>query len=286
LLRHSRSVVALLVSLVVAPIVLSSCGHEATGPSESSATPTLTALNSSVGAPIGWFGFMGSPARFVLGPQTASVHSGTQAAYIGLRGATGTDSTFANMSQAIQAGAYLGKRVRLSAWVRPVGVTLPVAAAVADGQSPPVSGLWMRVDGYGSTLAFDNMQTRPVVGSTDWQQVSVVLDVPSYALGIAFGALFSGSGQLLVDDVALETVSTSTPLTDLLKGEITNTVNGDSTVAYYSRSPAAPVNLGFEVKAAAGTAMSQRLTLSPAETFKRPAARSPATWPFPPSYQR
>jgi len=131
---------------------------------------------------------------------------------------------------------------------------LPTAAAAADGKPAPVSGLWMRVDGYGLMLGFDNMVGRPVVGTTGWQKVSVVLDVPTYAIGIAFGVLFSGSGELLVDDVVLESVSTSTPTTNILKAETPVSGDPEATVAAYSHSPAAPTNLDFEGAAQIATA--------------------------------
>jgi hypothetical protein len=178
--------------------------------------------------------------------ETASAHGGMSAAYLTNAGPAPTDSTFATIDQFIQAGAYAGHRVRLSAWVRAADITLPTAAAAADGKPAPVSGLWMRIDGYGLMLGFDNMLGRPIVGTTGWQRVSVVLDVPSYALGIAFGVLFSGTGELLVDDLVLETVSTSTPTTNMLTSEVPVSGDPEATVTTYGRAPVTPANLGFE----------------------------------------
>ena len=69
----------------------------------------------------------------------------------------------------------------------------------------------MRVDGNGGTLAFDNMQSRPIRGTTDWTLVSVVLDVPSDATGIAIGLLLSSPGEAWIDDASLEVVGTDVP---------------------------------------------------------------------------
>ena len=78
---------------------------------------------------------------------------------------------FGALSQFIRADDYRGKRVRFSAYVK----THDVSAASSG------AGLWMRVDGNGGILAFDNMQNRPIMGTTDWKLVSVVLDVPNDA---------------------------------------------------------------------------------------------------------
>jgi len=46
-----------------------------------------------------------------------------------------------------------------------------------------------------------------------WQRYEVVLDVPKEATIGAFGVLLSGAGALWIDDVKLETVSLSVPVT-------------------------------------------------------------------------
>jgi hypothetical protein len=53
----------------------------------------------------------------------------------------------------------------------------------------------MRVDGQNETLAFDNMQTRPITGTTDWKTYTIVLPVEKSASDIAFGILISGRGE-------------------------------------------------------------------------------------------
>jgi hypothetical protein len=70
------------------------------------------------------------------------------------------------------------------------------------------AGLWMRVDGQRSrpSLAFDNMQDRPVRGSTDWKRYEVVLDVADEATGVALGILLDGTGAVWMSDVKVETV--------------------------------------------------------------------------------
>ena len=98
---------------------------------------------------------------------------------------------------------FLGKRVRLTAWVKADNVT-------------DWAGVWMRVDGPndGST-AFDNMQPRPIKGSTDWKRYQIVLDVAPESSAIALGILVSGKGKVWMAEPMLEVVDASVPVTDL-----------------------------------------------------------------------
>jgi hypothetical protein len=85
--------------------------------------------------------------------------------------------------QSIAATRYLDRRVRFSATVR--------AHEVTDW-----AGLWLRIDGPSGPLTLDNMQDRPLRGSTDWTQAYIVLDVPQQATALHFGALLTGAGAL------------------------------------------------------------------------------------------
>ena len=67
------------------------------------------------------------------------------------------------------------------------------------------AGLWMRIDGPGSEpQGFDNMEDRPIKGTTEWVRYNVVLDVPSEAREIAFGVLLSGNGVVEIREVRFE----------------------------------------------------------------------------------
>jgi hypothetical protein len=246
---------AVAVTTLVAVITLANCSREITAP-----VPELTAANSVVGFPLGWSGSLGQPPSFAVGVETANTHSGEQAAFLSNAVPLPPDSTFTQFSQVLRPNTYFGHRVKLSGYFRPTGVILPSAAAAADDRAPPASGLWMRIDGAGEVLAFDNMQDRPVTGTADWRQVSIVLDVPTDAIGIAFGVLFSGTGQLLVDDLTLDTVSVATPTTDMLRGvPAPSTYLTADVAASYQRDPDVPANLGFEL-AMRGAASSRYAT--------------------------
>jgi hypothetical protein len=119
--------------------------------------------------------------------------------------------------QSFQAGEYWDGRLQLSAFLKASGI---------EGWA----GLWMRVDGpRGATLAFDNMEDRPLRGTTDWQKFEVVLDVPEISVKIAFGVLLSGAGRVWLDDIEFEQVS------------------DDVDVTGAEESHLRPVNLDFEM---------------------------------------
>ena len=113
---------------------------------------------------------------------------------------------FGTLMQTFQASTYLGKRLRYSAYVK--------SEDVGDW-----AGLWMRVDGLekGTSLTFDNMQNRPIKGTTDWQRYEIVLNVPQDSTNIAFGVLLEGSGQVWLSDIQFAEVADDVPVTDLSK---------------------------------------------------------------------
>jgi hypothetical protein len=111
--------------------------------------------------------------------------------------------SFATMMQCIDAAELVGKRVRFSAYVK--------ARGVKDW-----AGLWMRVDGPDpstGSLAFDNMQNRPIKGTMDWKRCDVVLDVAKGAVGICLGALLGGEGRVWLGSVTFEVVDKTIPTT-------------------------------------------------------------------------
>jgi len=71
----------------------------------------------------------------------------------------------------------------------------------------------MRVDQGESMIAFDNMQDRPIKGTTGWQRYDVVLDVPKDATGISFGILLAGTGEGWLNSTKFDVVEAETPVT-------------------------------------------------------------------------
>ncbi|MCO7223036.1 hypothetical protein [Pleionea sp. CnH1-48] len=108
---------------------------------------------------------------------------------------------FGTVMQNFYPKSYLGKRVKLTAWVK--------AEDVADW-----AGVWMRVDGENrKVLAFDNMFGRHIKGTSDWTEYTIVLDVDKAASNLAYGVLLSGEGTVYIDKFNFTLVDDSVPVT-------------------------------------------------------------------------
>jgi hypothetical protein len=222
-----RSIPLAFAALTVVVVATASCSG-----SDSTTGPSL--LSIKPGIPTGWFNVGGAVATYVVGIDNNTVHGGNAALAIG-----GTDTSrlrFNGVGQAIKADTYRGKRIRLRAWVKQVGVV------GAD------AGLWMRIDGPGVTQGFDNFSSRPLLGTSDWHQVEIILDVPDDAIGIALGALLQGRGELLVDDLTFDVIPATGPTTNQLIDFTPSGVDSATTVASYQGSENTLVNLNFEAK--------------------------------------
>ena len=122
-----------------------------------------------------------------------------------IRSKAPTAEGFGTLMQAVGATPYRGKRLRLSALLK-----------TDDARR---AQMWMRVDGAtrSQVLAFDNMNSRPIVGTTGWKRYEVVLDVPADAVAVAYGFFLAGSGKVSADEFRLETVGTDVPVTDTFR---------------------------------------------------------------------
>ncbi len=65
------------------------------------------------------------------------------------------------------------------------------------------AGLMLRVDGNGTTLAFDNMQNRNISGTKDWEKYSITLNYPEQAENIFIAGILNGKGEAWFDDFVL-----------------------------------------------------------------------------------
>jgi hypothetical protein len=109
------------------------------------------------------------------------------------------------MMQNHPPGAFLGKRVRLTARVKTEKVHW--------------AQIWMRVDpkdrfvNNKPALSFYNMDDRPIRGTTGWTRYEVVLDVPDGAVNVAWGfTLAGGEGTVWADGFTLEEVGRDVPV--------------------------------------------------------------------------
>lgn len=170
-------------------------------------------------APKGWWkNGTDNAVAYVAGVDRSQTHQGTPSAYV--KSIQPSIEGFGGMMQMCSAENFVGKRLRLSAWMK------------TENANDGGARLWFRVDGKenNAILQFDNMDSRPVKGTTEWQQYSVVLDVPANASALAYGFFVQGTGQAWVSGVKIEEVGSDVPSTNMKTRGL----------------PGAPVNLGFD----------------------------------------
>jgi hypothetical protein len=150
----------------------------------------------------GWWHAGTNPTGYSVDIDRTISHDGKSSARI--KAVVPTPTGFGSLMQMSKADKFLGKRVRMSAWVR-------VENVVGS------SGLWLRVDGQNQDptdpLIIDTMRDRPIVGTRNWQRYEIVLDVAKEAHDIAFGAVLWGNGTLWVDEMRFEIVGNDVPVT-------------------------------------------------------------------------
>jgi len=113
-------------------------------------------------------------------------HSGTKSGKI-----TSTDNgNFGSIAYKIPAN-YIGKNIKLEGYMK--------IKNIENG----FAGLLLRIDGNGSSLAFDNMQNQNITGTKDWLKYSITLDYPDGAETIFIAGILSGKGEAWFDDFTL-----------------------------------------------------------------------------------
>jgi|TARA_R110000737_G_scaffold50895_2_gene71964 hypothetical protein len=163
--------------------------------------------------PSDWFKAGSQPSSYEMGIDNLIFKSGKSSATI--QSAKKKIKGFGTLMQTCLADDYLGKRIKLSGFVK--------SEDLSDW-----AGFWLRIDNnQGKSIGFDNMQDRAIKGTTDWVKYEIVLDVPESAATLNFGALLSGTGKIWFDDLTIE----------IIEGNTLNT--GTSTLKK-------PSNLSFE----------------------------------------
>jgi hypothetical protein len=144
-----------------------------------------------------WIAAGSKPKSYDMGVTSEEHHSGAKCAYI--KSKESEIEGFGTYMQTAAPGNLLGRNVRMTGWIK--------SKDVKDW-----AGMWLRVDGESKSdmLGFDNMQDRPITGTTDWKKCEIVLDVPKEAKDIAFGVLLSGTGDIYFDDVTFEDLGPAT----------------------------------------------------------------------------
>ncbi len=150
----------------------------------------------------GWSLSGSHPFNYEMGIDREIVHKGKASGYLKAI-AVKSQEEFSTMMQQFKADKYLGKRIRLSGFIKSKDV---------DG----FCGFWLRIDNsLGDVLQFDNMSNRPIVGNTEWNHYAIILDIPESSASISFGVLLSGNGQVWIDELKFDEVDKTIPTTNI-----------------------------------------------------------------------
>jgi RNA polymerase sigma factor (sigma-70 family) len=177
--------------------------------------------------PAGWHANGSNTKAFEVGVDQNQSFGGVASAYVKSVDDS-AEKNFGGMMQSTSADQYKNQRVRLTGWIKTQDAN--------DGGAH----LWLRVDGQtrGQSLGFDNMNKRAPTGTNDWEEHSIVLDVPAEATSLNYGFVLGGKGQMWVNGVNIEQVGPEVPTTNMLTPP--------------KPLPSAPVNLGFSSNPAPG----------------------------------
>ncbi|MEG0260964.1 MAG: AraC family transcriptional regulator [Lysinibacillus sp.] len=165
----------------------------------------------------GWFLSGTNPQSYEMKTDNEVFHTGSKSGYLGCTGPTAEG--FGTMMQSFSAENWIGKRLKMSCFIK-----------TKDAMK---CGAWCRIDKEnGDLVQFDNMDNRPIHGTTDWNYYSIVLDVLEESVSIHFGILLVGLGEAWIDGVKIE--------------EVDETVSSTNMIGSVEDLPLEPVNLGFD----------------------------------------
>jgi|GEM_PF-2209904 len=103
----------------------------------------------------------------------------------------GNDNSGLVFKQRIAAAKYRGSRVEFSGWLK--------SENVANS-----SILWIRADSDTEPVAINNMDKRPIHGTTAWTKYDVTLDIPDNCTKIIFGSALYGKGTVWLKDLGFK----------------------------------------------------------------------------------
>jgi hypothetical protein len=151
----------------------------------------------------GWFKAGSAPNNYEIGKDEEEYYTSASSYYIA--SIIYSEEGFGTIMKSIVPMKYRNHRIRMSAYIK---------AEDVQGWA----GMWMRVDGKSEkyrSLAFDNMQNRPITGTKDWEEYEIILNVPEEAIGIAHGILIAGPGKIWFDELHFTIVNEDVPVTDM-----------------------------------------------------------------------
>ena len=181
-----------------------------------------------------------APKDFVVAADQRVLTTGTSSASIEAARPT---SGWGTLYQFANAKDLRGKRIEFSADIRTAGVALGASIFVraddAKGASVALDNMWFS---YGEDRKGAAILNRSLSGDNEWTTEHVVLDIPSEASAISYGAILEGSGKVWIDNAHLEIVGSATPTTAIAR----SATMLQQPPFPLTGQPTSPRNLGFE----------------------------------------
>ncbi len=174
----------------------------------------LLLVVTSFTIPRGWHKNGTDPDSYHAGVEAGAGISSSKAGTI--QSARGRITGYCSLVQSFKPGRYRNKKIRLSGYMRSSDVE-------------NYAGFFLRIDGEptGGALAFDNMEDRPIKGTTGWTRYEITLSVSDNAREIVLGAILNGPGKIWFDNIHIDVIDEPT--------------DKKGTIIYKG-----PVNLNFE----------------------------------------
>jgi len=144
--------------------------------------------------PPGWFNSDGFVADVSTAYEISVVPrpDGGSGACVLFQNPKATENEFGSLMQRFPALYLVNKTIRLEGEVRTKNVA-------------QWAGLWLRADDdAGNMLSFDNMENRPIRGTTSWTKYVIQFPLPSRTIWLNYGIVLVGGGMMWADNFQLK----------------------------------------------------------------------------------
>ena len=140
-----------------------------------------------------WFKTGSKPNSYEIGFDKTVFLTGKKSAFLASKDKK--IDGFGTLMQTCDAKDFIGKRVKMTAYIKSENIS-------------SWSGMWLRVDSRmeKKSLSFDNMQDRPIKGTTNWTKYEIILDVPMESGTLNYGFLINGTGKIWIDKISFDIV--------------------------------------------------------------------------------
>ncbi|MDQ5824018.1 MAG: hypothetical protein M3441_07375 [Chloroflexota bacterium] len=160
--------------------------------------PTNLDFEAGLGA---WLADGNYPAGFEIGLDDKDAHGGTASAYIKSTSNLTSDSDTARLEQWFDPSQFRNQRIRVSGYMRSDNISKNVLLRVVAHS------------GNARAANLAEIPTGTVRGRQTWQEYSLVVDVPRDSLYISVSMSLEGEGEVWFDDLKVEIVDKTVPLT-------------------------------------------------------------------------